>query len=135
MTEPSAISQRTIYLRLRSEAGPAAGESLRKLSRPADVRCRGLMLEIDYPFPSLCMVEIWNALANAGIADQLSAGSRLRCRMRAFLEQNERDRLNAQRGWHHHAREIHARYYERRRLRTVDARRQQWRKLDAGTRD
>lgn len=128
MTETGATCTRTLRLRFHSPDGTAIREALGALSPQPELRPSGRELEIDYPFPSLSMVEIWQALAVSGAADQLRAGSRLHCQARAFLEENERDRLLAPRGWRYHAREIHAQYFERRRLRAGDAQRQQWRK-------
>lgn len=135
MTVPDEPSTRTLRLRLRSTPAPAQLDALHGLSPPPEVRHSGLTLEIEYQFPSLCTVEIWEALVQAGIADQLATGSRLRCRVAAWLEWNERERLTAPRGWRHCAREIHARYFERQRLKTGDARRQRWQKREPVARD
>ena len=67
----------------------------------------------------------------------LDAASRLRSRIRAVLEENERERLSLPHGWHDHVRMVYAQYFDQRRgkAKETDARRQQWRKKKDGAGD
>lgn len=137
MTQNGTPAIRSIRLRFRStpdatlETG--VSDALALLTPHPDFRLDGQTLYIDYAFPALTAVEIWGALQQGAAPAQLTTTSRLRCQLRAFMEENERDRMSLPHGWQHHVREVYAHYFERRRGKGGDARRQQWRKLDKGT--
>ena len=139
MTDEHAHAARSIRLRFVSTpealAETGIGASLALLSPRPNHRINDLTLYIEYVFPAVTAAEIQDALRQSAGSVLLTAASRLRCRLRAILEENERDRLSLPRGWRRQVREVYSQYLDRRRNMDGDSRRQQWRKEKKGTGD